>query len=125
MHAHIKSLLVIVVLSLCAVMLSGCTGTLNSTTWVPPGDAFELGGGNVGAYNVSGTNTGNTSVEVLSISTAGAKSLGTFAPGATIEHTFADGEMAKFRNLSSSERAELTIVVKGNIDSLGMKYQGK
>lgn len=91
-----------VVLVLALLCMPGCSGTLNSTTWVPPGDAFELGGGNVGSYNVSGANTGNTSVEVLSVTDAGTKSLGTFAPGAKIEHTFADGEMAKFRNLSSS-----------------------
>jgi len=120
-----NSFLLTAVFAASILALSGCSGTLNSTTWVPPGDAFELGGGNVGSYNVTGTNTGNTSIEVLSVTVASTKSLGTIAPGAKIEHTFADGEMAKFRNLSSTERAELTIVVKGNIESLGMKYQGK
>lgn len=122
MHSYLKSLLLAVILSGCTLLTTGCSSTRNSTTWAPPGDAFELGGGNVGSYIVSGTNSGTTSVEVLRVTDVGTKSLGTFAPGAKIEHTFADGEMAKFRNLSSSEWAELTIVVKGNIDSLGMKY---
>ncbi len=106
-------------------LLTGCNSTLNSTTTIPPSNAFELGGGRVGAYTVKGKNSGSTIVEVLAITSSTQTTLGTFEPGSTMEHTFADGEMARFRNLSASQNAELTVVVTGNISSLGMKYQTK
>jgi hypothetical protein len=107
-----------------ACLLGGCSSTLNSTTWIPPGDAFELGGGNVGAFRVTGTNTGPTRVEVLAVRLNQPMTIATVPPGGSVDHEFSDGDLAKFRNLSSKDRAELTIVVRGAIGNLGMTYEG-
>lgn len=113
---------------LCAGLLSvsliaACGGALNSTTWVQPGDTFELGGGEVGAYRVTGTNTGQAAVEIVAQTSGGQKTVGVFQPGDAIDYTFQNGELAQFKNLSDTERAELKFVVRGQIDALGMKYQ--
>jgi hypothetical protein len=106
-------------------LTAGCGSTLNSTTWVPPGQTFLLGGGTVGDYTVSGTNSGQTDVEILSEQDGTTTTVARLKPGASISHTFTDGQLARFRNLSATDQAELTLVVKGQISSLGMRYQEK
>ena len=106
-------------------LAAGCGSTLNSTTWVPPGQTFLLGGGTAGDYTVSGTNSGQTDVEILSEQDGTTTTVAQLKPGASISHTFTDGQLARFRNLSATDQAELTLVVKGQISSLGMRYQQK
>ena len=125
MPGSLRTIALALILAL-PIVLAGCVGrTLTSTTSIPPADTFELGGGQVGDFRVEGRNSGPVSVEVLAVTGDSTTSLGTFAPGAAIDHTFSNGQLAKFRNTSATEQAEVKVLITGNTGQLGMKYQGK
>lgn len=112
-------------LSLVAISVAAQAGTINSNLQIEPGQTFELGGGQEGAFVVTGTNTGSVAVVVLSKADgAPAVERGTVAPGAAVEAKFAPGEMALLRNTSGQRTARLKLTITGDTSSLGMTYSG-
>ncbi len=94
--------------------------SLTSTTFIDPGQAFRLGGGQAGAFVVRGTNAGPVAVVVFSEVAGKRDSVITLAPGATVDARFPKTAMAIFKNTSTTATASVAINVTGDIGALGM-----
>lgn len=100
------------------------SAAINSNLTIEAGQTFELGGGQEGSFTVTGRNTGPVAVEVLGKAEGAAAGVmrATVAPGASLEATFASGEMALLRNTSATREATLKLTITGDTASLGMGY---
>lgn len=112
-------------LSIPLLLLSACAtfASLKSQTYIEPGKAFLLGGGQPGAFSVAGRNAGDVAVSVFRDSSGTRDSVTTLAPGASIDAVFPAGSMAVFRNSSPTKGAQLVITVRGDVSNLGMRYE--
>ena len=110
---------------LCLAALPACASfaALTSQTYIEPGKAFRLGGGQAGSFAVRGRNAGGTAVIVYSELSGRRDSVTTLAPGAEIDAEFPSRAMAIFRNTSDSAGATLDLKVTGATSSLGMGYE--
>jgi hypothetical protein len=97
--------------------------SLRSNTYIEPGKAFLLGGGQSGSFSVRGKNVGRNAVVVYNELAGRRDSVTTLAPGAEIDAEFPARAMAVFRNTSKTGGAELSITVTGAISALGMRYE--
>jgi hypothetical protein len=97
--------------------------SLRSNTYIEPGKAFLLGGGQSGSFTVRGKNAGRNAVIVYSELAGKRDSVTTLAPGAEIDAEFPSRAMAIFRNTSTTGGAELSITVTGATTGLGMRYE--
>lgn len=106
------------------MLLSACA-SLTSTTMIPAGQSFRLGGGQPGAFTVRGTNSG--SVPVVGYSEVAGKrdSLLTLAPGANVDTSFPATATVVFGNTSTTKSATVSIKVTGDVGGLGMGYESK
>lgn len=96
--------------------------TTRSTTWIPAGQTFVLGGGQPAAFVVEGRNTGPVPVTISAGMDGGPRAfVATVQPGATVKHRFAPGETAWLANGSPTQRAEMTLQLK-NVSGLRMTY---
>lgn len=100
------------------------SAAINSNLQIEAGETFELGGGQAGSFTVTGRNTGPVAVEVLGKAEGAEAGMmrATVAPGASLEATFAPGEMALLRNTSASKTARLKLTITGDTSALGMSY---
>jgi hypothetical protein len=105
---------------LCSV-LAACEG--ESRTSIAPGDTFMLGGEQQAPFLVRGQNVGASDVEILANSGAVEQIIVIAKPGDAIEHRFAAGEIAMFRNRSSVQNATVRVVITSEIDGLSMRYK--
>ncbi len=114
-------------LPLVAVALALAAGTqageITSGLQIEPGQTFELGGGQPGAFEVTGRNSGKVAVVVLG-KLPGAQPVerGTVAPGGLVEARFAPGEQALLRNTSNRVTARMKLKITGETAALGMTY---
>ena len=110
-------------LCLALIPMLGACASLTSTTTIAPGEAFQLGGGQVGAFVVRGTNAGPVPIVVFSELRGSRDSIVTLAPGAPVDARFPKSAMAIFKNPSTTTSATVSIKVTGDIQSLGMRYE--
>ena len=109
--------------SLALIPLAAACTSLNSTTFIEPGKAFRLGGGQAGSFLVRGTNAGSVAVSVFSEVDGKRDSIVTLAPGAPVDARFPKSATAIFKNTSSTVPATVAIKVTGDIGALGMTYE--
>jgi hypothetical protein len=105
--------------------LTACASfaSLRSNTYIEPGKAFLLGGGQSGSFSVKGKNVGPNAIVVYNELAGRRDSVTTLPPGAEIDAEFPARAMAVFRNTSKTGGAELSIKVTGAISTLGMRYE--
>ncbi|MCU0881038.1 MAG: hypothetical protein MUF14_00030 [Hyphomonadaceae bacterium] len=95
-----------------------------STTWIPIGQTFLLGGGQPNGFSLQGRNIGRADVEIYRIAADGTQTLLTvLEPQQFVRERFAAGEGAAAKNLSTSEQATLRVQFNAGAGSLGMRYR--
>jgi hypothetical protein len=102
--------------------VTACT-SVTSRTSIDPGQAFRLGGGQLGAFTVRGSNSGAVPVVVFMDRDGARDSITTVAPGQKVDATFPARSMAVFVNRSDTQGASLTVHITGIASSLSMGYE--
>lgn len=105
-----------------ALLVTACT-SVTSRTSIDPGQAFKLGGGQLGAFTVRGSNSGAVPVVVFVDRNGVRDSVTTVAPGQRVDATFPARAMAVFVNRSDTQGASLTVHITGIASSLSMGYE--
>jgi hypothetical protein len=94
-----------------------------STTTIPMGQAFVLGGDQTKPLTVSGKNVGPVAVRIVARRGSAKKLLATVAPGGNIGGTFAVGDAAVIENTSSTKSAVISVEFNASVNSLTMDYK--
>jgi hypothetical protein len=95
-----------------------------STTTIPPGQSFLLGGDQRRPLRVIGTNTGRVEVAVAAVAPGGMTLIARAAPGEGFNATFDPGTTARITNASTSQAAEVRVRFNADTSAVGMRYVG-
>jgi hypothetical protein len=95
-----------------------------STTTIPPGQSFLLGGDQRRPLRVIGTNTGRVEVAVAAVAPGGVTQIARAAPGEGFNATFDPGTTARITNASNSQAAEVRVRFNADTSAVGMRYVG-
>lgn len=110
-------------LALCLIAFSSC-GSLHSTTYIQPHDAFVLGNNLHGKFSVKMTNTSDQSIQVeMHPNGGGQHSLQTIAAGKTTHFKTDRNTAVHFMN-NSADTVAIQLTVRGDVN-LSMGYQGR
>jgi hypothetical protein len=86
-----------IAMSIALLVVTACN-SVTSRTSIDPGQAFRLGGGQLGAFTVRGSNSGAVPVVVFIDRNGARDSITTVAPGQKVDATFPARSMAVFVN---------------------------
>jgi hypothetical protein len=111
-----------IAMSIALLVVTACN-SVTSRTSIDPGQAFRLGGGQLGAFTVRGSNSGAVPVVVFIDRNGARDSITTVAPGQKVDATFPARSMAVFVNRSDAQGASLTVHITGIVSSLAMGYE--
>lgn len=94
-----------------------------STTQIPAGQTFVLGGGQGTPLRVSGRNSGPVAIVVEARSEAGVEPLVRLEPGERFSQLIPARVAVLLRNTSDTREAQATLEFNSSVSSLSMSYQ--
>lgn len=95
----------------------------SSTTRIPRGQAFVLGGDQSKPLTVTGKNIGPVAVRIISRHGSANKLVGIIAPGGKIKAIFGVGDAAVVENTSLTATAVIAVQFNASVNSLTMDYK--
>jgi hypothetical protein len=96
--------------------------TLTSGLTVPAGETFILGERPSGDFTVSALNKGQTTARIIASRDGNAAPIATLPPGETVIARFKSNDAVLIQNVSTTQRAEITVEVWGT-QNLSMYYR--
>ncbi len=119
----VSSLAIVATAALAGVAASAAQAAGRSTTTIPPGQTFLLGGDQSRPLKVEGRNVGPVSIELLIMSDGKTESVAVVEPGQTFAREFPVGQTVLVRNLSS-QQATVSLTLNVSVSSVSMRYSG-
>ena len=103
-------------------LLSAFFSSAQAQTQIAGGETFLLGGEQKKVLLVQGRNIGKFAVEISAEKDGKTKLLQVVQPGFILSQKFGPGEIARFRNVSKTERAVIQFKMTKDVGTLSMRY---